>query len=103
MDMKKEQQTIDGMCEDVTDAYIGILIEGKDILSIGDILRKDLIVRDFNLAGKWDGFYAKQPSCKSIQEVDKYFAAMKEKYIKVYKLCLGLIKEDYQEQKPQAL
>ena len=80
-----------GMPE-VNDSYIEDLLKDKDMFDAARALRSDLLKRDITMNERWESFYRMQPSCKHIGG-EKYASAMIEKYIKVYKLCLGLEKE----------
>ena len=87
MNLQKEQT---GMIEKEIDAHIEDLIKDADSLDVGTVLRADLIKNNEKAAERWDTVYRKEKSC--LKE-DNYYQKMREKYIKVYKICLGLIKE----------
>jgi hypothetical protein len=86
--MKKEELNAENI-----DTYVEEILKGKDDCSdIPTELRRNLIKIDRDGAERWDAVYSSQPSCKNLRGND-YHTAMREKYIKTYKICLGLAKE----------
>jgi hypothetical protein len=94
MDMQKEQKEVDKMCEDLVDMHIEDLLKGKnDAVGISAALRSDLTRDNPELDAKWEEVYRRQPSCKDIADATRYNDAMREKYVRVYKICKGIIDE----------
>lgn len=100
MDSKNEKSgtpsDIGAVCGDI-DTHIQKLLEGVEPLEAGTVLMRDLLSLDKSDAfERWVEVYNGQPSYKHLirgGEVNEYEQKMLEKYIKVYKMCLGLIKE----------
>jgi tRNA A37 threonylcarbamoyladenosine dehydratase len=93
MNLQKEQKEIDQLCEGITDIHINDLLEGKNNpFSVAVTLRTDLMKNHPKVADTWDAVYSRQPSCKDVF-IQNYDEEMRKKYIRVYKICLGVIKE----------
>lgn len=91
MELGKKQKTINNICEEVTDARIEELLRGKDNSDVLNILVKDLNERNPEAFCKWDEIYAQQPSYKDLICEKGYGESMRDKYIKVYKMCIELV------------
>jgi hypothetical protein len=101
MDQKNEKSgkpsDIGAVCTDI-DAHIQELLKDADPMEIGSTLMRDLIkLNRVDAFDRWNDVYNRQPSYKHLirsGEPNEYEQKMKEKFITVYKICLGVIKEE---------